>query len=123
MPSKNTLIKAAITGLSILVGDFPMKTLGHESDIYDIEKHSEDFRALNCWECFDSKGKICHNKDASKHKKLLDNTNLGHGICCKPGSTNKECVNDSDHICSDPAYEPNPSSKKQTILSESNMNH
>ena len=81
-------------GLSLLLTEFLTPALGHEEDIYDMQDHTEDFRALSCWECFEAKGKICHNRDISKHKKLLDDNNIGHGICCKPGSTNKECVND-----------------------------
>ena len=110
MLSKNTFIKAAITGLGIMVGDFPMITLGHSVDVYDMSLHDEEFRALNCWECFEAKGKICHNRDASKHIEMLGNSNLGHGICCKTGSKSKECMNDSDHICSDQAYDTSSSS-------------
>lgn len=123
MLSKNTFIKAAISGLGIMISNLPMKVLGDEVEIYDIERHDEEFRALNCWECFDSHGKICHNRDATKHKKMLDNSNLGHGICCKPGSTSKECTNDLNHICSDLAEDTDPNSPNKPILSKNNMNH
>jgi hypothetical protein len=45
------------------------------------------------------------------------------GICCKPGSNDKECVNDSDHICSEPAFDSNSQSINNSILSTSNLNH
>lgn len=76
--------------------------------ITKMEDYRSDFRPLDCWDCFEAQGKMCHNRDASKHKKLLGKNNLYMGICCKPDSTDEECVNDLEHICSSPAHDPDP---------------
>jgi len=58
-----------------------------------MRDYDKDFRALNCWECFDSFGKMCHSTSSFKHTSITGSSNMGHGICCKPGSTSENCVN------------------------------
>lgn len=51
------------------------------------------WQKLNCWECFEAKGRYCSNLDTFTHKQKVG-SNLGHGVCCKPGSTAEECKTD-----------------------------
>jgi hypothetical protein len=69
-----------------------------------MSDYDQNFRALDCWDCFEAQGKTCHNRDASKHKELIGKDSNFLGVCCKPGSTDKECMKDKDQICSEPAH-------------------
>ena len=40
---------------------------------------------MNCWECFQSCGKVCQNIDDEPY------ADPGHTICCGPRSDDQEC--------------------------------
>lgn len=42
-----------------------------------------EFRTLNCWECFEAQGKMCHHEDYIHNVALLESGNWGDGACCK----------------------------------------
>ena len=75
----------------------------HKSKVTDIATHKTDYKPYNCWECFEARGKMCQNNNKSKHKRITKNSNMGHGICCKPGSTNRNCRNGRTSVCSEPS--------------------
>ena len=47
------------------------------------EYRFHNYRTLNCWECFEAKGKMCHHEDYHHHVDLLESGNWGDGICCR----------------------------------------
>ena len=65
--------------------------------IVDMEDYSKNYRTLDCWECFEASGKMCHDKN---HKSMIHKTGssvYGQGVCCKPGYSGEYCNNDGDH--------------------------
>ena len=83
----------------------------------------EDWRTLNCWECFEAQGKMCHDKDYSSMTQVTNSRDPGDQVCCRPGFSGEYCNNDDDHICSQPAHSNDQSSPFWDILSPGNMNH
>ena len=72
--------------------------------IVPMADYSKDFRTLDCLQCFQAEGKMCHEKNYNSMIAVTGSSNSAHGICCKPGSTNEHCVNggSGDHMCSEP---------------------
>jgi hypothetical protein len=59
----------------------------HKVPFYDMRTYERRaFRTLNCWECFESFGKFCHDKDHESMYDITKDNNPGHGICCPPDS-------------------------------------
>ena len=48
-----------------------------------MNEYAENFRTLNCWECFEARGKMCIKSDYSSMIAETGSSNRGHGICCK----------------------------------------
>ena len=66
-----------------------------------------DYRTLNCWECFEAQGRMCHEKNYEHHKifDLLLSANRGDGVCCKNDVEDGVCGPDySDLVCSMPSW-------------------
>jgi|OM-RGC.v1.032808736 hypothetical protein len=77
----------------------------HPADYYDMRTYiDEDYRLLNCFECFNSCGKICKNKNDHAFAPITSSYNPGHGICCPPNSKTEFCTSTDDYICSDPSF-------------------
>ena len=53
-----------------------------------MSDYTSDFRVFSCWECFEAKGVMCHDKDHQSMIRVTGSSNFGHGVCCKPGSKN-----------------------------------
>jgi len=70
------------------------------SKIVDMKDYKKNYRTLDCWECFEAKGKMCHHKSQKSMMKETGSSNAGHGICCKPDYEGKLCKSDSKHECS-----------------------
>jgi hypothetical protein len=62
-----------------------------------MKDYSKEFRALTCWECFVAEGKMCSNINDDSLLPVTGSDNDGHGACCKPDSTVKECVSNGDY--------------------------
>ena len=91
--------------------------------LVDMKDYTENYRTLDCWECFEARGKMCHNKDYSSMMKVTGSSNKGHGVCCKVDYEGEHCNNDGDHLCSSPVYDSvgyNREFKK--VLSKGNLN-
>ena len=73
------------------------------SALVPMSEYSKNYRTLNCWECFDARGKMCHDKDYQSMFRVTGSSNFGHGVCCKPDYEGQHCgPNDSKHTCSQP---------------------
>jgi hypothetical protein len=112
---KNIFKKLSIGVVALVYG---VRAAYDYSDLVPMSQYSKDYRTLSCWECMDAEGKMCHDRD---HKSMILTTgssNFGHGVCCKPGSTNEHCVGGagSDHICSQPALAKDTPEKYKPIL-------
>ena len=92
----------------------------------------EDFRILDCYECFTSKGRMCHKFDYSLTFEDTWEMNRAYSICCKNSATEGYCAdemkegegNEKKFICSMPSHEPSPdSSKYKDVLSAGNRNY
>ena len=46
---------------NVLANFYPRMELMDMEDFYD--RTGEDWRVLNCWECFEARGKMCHDED------------------------------------------------------------
>lgn len=50
---------------------------------------------------------------------VTGSSNFGHGVCCKPNSTNEHCVSGSGgHTCSQPVSETETSAEYKNILTD-----
>ena len=65
------------------------------SELVPMSEYGNDttyFRVLDCWQCFQAAGRMCHRSDyvhnITETKKSID----GYGICCKPDATDEECA-------------------------------
>lgn len=59
--------------------------------------YPSDYRVLDCWQCFEAQGKICHDEG---HKSLFHHTKTainGYGFCCKPGYNEGYCKHGYTH--------------------------
>ena len=87
------------------------------SELVPMEEYSENYRTLDCWECFWARGKMCHDTDYSSMFKVTGSSNRGHGICCKPDYNGKHCgPSDEFHTCSDPSFDTDSNSANAAIL-------
>ena len=85
---------------------------------------TSDWRALDCWQCFAAKGRMCHHKryDASIWM-VTQRANRGIGICCKLDATEGYCADDNeDFACSMKSYDPG-SIDYGGVLSEGDRNY
>ena len=65
-----------------------------------MSDYAKNYRTLNGWECFEAKGKFCHDKNHESMIKVTGSSNSGHAVCCKPDYSGEHCNNDGDHQCS-----------------------
>ena len=86
------------------------------SELVPMSEYSYDFRTLDCAQCFEAKGKMCHDKDYQSMIKVTGSSNIAHGVCCKPDFSGEHCNSDSDHVCSAPSLIEDSSSKYAAIL-------
>ena len=90
-------------------------------DFYN--RTGEDWRTLNCMECFQAKGKICHDEDYDMMARVTNSRDPGDQICCREGFNGQYCNNEEDVVCSEPAHTDNKTSPFYNILSPGNLNH
>jgi len=70
------------------------------SELVPMKDYSADYRTLSCWECFEAQGKMCHDKDHESMIGVTGSSNVGHGVCCKPGYSGDHCNDEGDQVCS-----------------------
>lgn len=89
-----------------------------------MSEYTNNYRTLNCWECFDARGKMCHDKDYSSMFRVTGSSNFGHAVCCKPDYEGQHCSpNDSQHICSQPVMGKESDDEFTDVRSKGNLNH
>ena len=90
--------------------------------LVDMKDYDKNYRTLDCWECFEARGKMCHDKDYSTMMKVTGSSNKGHGVCCKVDYEGKHCNNDGNHVCSSPVYDDDANSEFKNVLSKGKLN-
>lgn len=94
------------------------------SDLVLMSEYSQNYRTLNVWECFEARGKFCHDKTYQSMMMVSGSSNRGHGICCKPDFNGEHCSpSDENHDCSMPAEITDPDSEYVHILSPGHLNY
>lgn len=100
--SHNQISKIAY--LSLLFNSQVQANFYPRLDIMDMDDFKdqvgEDWRTLNCWECFKARGKICHDEDYFKMTSVTNSRDPGDQVCCREGYFGEHCNNDDDHVCS-----------------------
>lgn len=56
-----------------------------------------DYRILNCWECFQAQGKVCHEKGHNSLYYYTKSSDPGNTFCCKPDVNTGFCEDGSFH--------------------------
>ena len=123
--SHNQISKIAT--FSLLLNSQVQASFYPRMEVMDMEEFHEqvgdDWRTLNCWECFEAKGKICHDEDYLRMTSVTNSRDPGDQVCCRSGFDGEYCNNDDDHVCSQPAYTLDTSDPYYDILSPGNLNH
>ena len=90
------------------------------------EYHEPDthFRVIDCMQCFEAGGRMCHQEDYEHDMLVTRSAVAGWGICCKPDSTDDECNDplDQKQVCSMKSLDYDEESKYQDVLSKWNIN-
>ena len=55
---------------------------------------------MDCWECFEAEGKMCHDVDHGSMIAKTGSSNSGHGVCCRQDYNEGVCAPSATHICS-----------------------
>ena len=83
------------------------------NELVPMSEYDRDFRTLSCWECFEARGKMCHDTDHSSMFQITGSSNRGHGVCCKPNFKGTHCgPSDTQHTCSEPTEPEDDQSKE-----------
>jgi len=93
------------------------------SPIINMEDYSKNYRTTDCFECFEARGKFCHEKNYGSMFSVTGSSNYGHGLCCKPDYNGQHCNNDGNHQCSEPSYFTDTTSDEFNIVSEGSLDH
>ena len=95
-----------------------------------MSEYPLNYRTLNCWECFEAQGRMCHHDgyDHSEVFNLLQSGNKGDGFCCKNGVESGVCVQGyNDLHCSMPSYHDleseGPNEQHSNVFSANNRNY
>lgn len=116
-----------ISILNILA--FQFESVGVLAQQYDgqlMADHSNYYRPLNCQECFQAQGRICHHKTYIHDFSLLQTSNTGIGVCCKLDTTQGLCSNDpasSDYVCSMKSIDAAATTYKDVITAADSRNY
>ena len=87
-----------------------------------MAEYGKDYRTLSVWECFEVRGKFCHDKNYESMMRVTGSSNRGHGLCCKPDYNGEHCgPSDQNHDCSQPAENYDESDSYNSIAT-SNLN-
>ena len=61
---------------------------------------ADNYRTLNCWQCFEAQGKMCHDKNNASLIKVTGSSNPGHAVCCKAKYFGDHCETKGNTVCS-----------------------
>lgn len=88
-----------------------------------MSEYKEDYRILDCWQCFEAKGRMCHHRYYESILQYTQSGIRGLGICCKPNANLGVCDPRNEMIsCSGKAYDPFPD-KFGDVLTGGLWNH
>lgn len=100
--SHNQILKIATS--SFLLNDQVLANFYPRMEVMDMEQFyaekGEDWRTLNCWECFEARGKMCHDEDYTSMTAVTNSRDPGDQVCCREGFSGDLCNMDDDHVCS-----------------------
>jgi len=86
-----------------------------------MKDYKNEFRILDCGDCFAAGGRMCHNID---YKGMLQDTkssDTSNGICCKPDASTGFCAPDNGaQVCSMKAQDTSSSKYKDVLIGGSN---
>lgn len=92
------------------------------SELVYMKDYSGNVRTLNAWECFEARGKFCHDKSYASMMQVTGSSNRGHGLCCKTDYDGEGCgPSDAKHDCSPPAENTDPTSPYAAVVSAGNL--
>ena len=77
----------------------PMQSYVPPSDLDNDPNYfyPDEYRILNCWECFEAEGRICIDQGHNSLYHHTGSSDRGNAFCCKPGSTHPYCTSGSVH--------------------------
>ena len=79
---------------------------------------------MDCWQCFDNKGRICHQKDYKNMFNYTNRTSPAIGICCRGDYYDGFCADNHPELqCSMRSYDSDEDSIYKNVLSNGNRNH
>ena len=86
--------------------------------LVDMNEYKSYQRILDCWQCFQAKGRMCVDKHYAHMMSITKSSNQGYGVCCRPDTTEGLCNPLSEELaCSMPSYDNDKTSKYSKILS------
>lgn len=93
--------------------------------IVPMDQYRQFSRILDCSQCFQAGGRMCHHKNHSSMFYTTYSSNSGNGICCKSRVPKSGYCsgNDGTHICSMPSHDTDPDSQYKDVLSEDERNY
>ena len=53
--------------------------------------YPSDYRVLDCWQCFEARGRMCIDTSASNLFLFTRSSDFGKAFCCKPDSVGGYC--------------------------------
>ena len=90
--------------------------------IVPMSQYKNYFRVLDCAECFEAQGRMCHHNDYNSMYEDTKSSSMGNAICCKNGEKRGLC-GDPKHTCSMPSYDTDPNSKYKNVFTKGNRNY
>ena len=75
------------------------------SKLVPMSEYQYNYRTLDCWECFEAKGKMCHDKNYNSMISVTGSSNIAHGVCCKPDYEGEHCQTNDKQVCSQPVID------------------
>lgn len=91
--------------------------------------YPKNFRILNCWQCFEAKGKICIDEDQGNLFSHTGSSVVGNAFCCKQDYNEDYCKSGEEHtheksgddhtiktVCSPPSFVPDKSGTHADVL-------
>ena len=107
---------ALILGITNAVYDY--------SELVPMQEYRYLYRTLDCWECFEAQGKMCHEIDNMSMMNATGSSNRGHGVCCKPEYTGTHCgPSNPSHVCSPASVVQDLTSDYKNVLTDQTRNY
>ena len=81
-----------------------------------MSQYEWDYRTMDCSECFQARGKMCHDVDNESMIKATGSSSPAHEVCCKPKYFGDHCEADWKHRCSPPSFDNDKKSKWANVV-------